>query len=205
MARKTGYNEETIKRLVERMQDVHKVIKYCFETKELLILNWYKHNWTKSEKLDKPILTQIEKVKCLEFKEYLSSLYNNRDTVSIPYTYPIDTTVSVLDININSIKEIIDYLNSVLNTRYTYKNKSYNQNINARLKEGYTIDDFKSVIDKKSKEWLGTEMEKYLTPATLFAPSKFEKYLNQKGVTDGCGKPAEDDTDYSHYFDQFKQ
>ena len=40
------------------------------------------------------------------------------------------------------------------------------------------LDDFKSVIDKKSKEWLGTNMERYLRPDTLFG-TKFESYLNQ--------------------------
>ena len=77
------------------------------------------------------------------------------------------------------IKEIIDYLNNKINKRYTYKNKSYNRNITARLKEGFTVDDFKTVIDKKCADWMGKEQEQYLTPDTLFAPSKFEKYLNQ--------------------------
>jgi hypothetical protein len=43
------------------------------------------------------------------------------------------------------------------------------------------FDDFKSVIDKKSKEWLGTNMERYLRPDTLFG-TKFESYLNQNIV-----------------------
>lgn len=77
------------------------------------------------------------------------------------------------------IKEIIDYMNNRLNHKYTYSNKSYNRLITARLKDGFTIDDFKTVIDKKYYEWRGTEFEQYLTPDTLFAPSKFEKYLNQ--------------------------
>lgn len=77
------------------------------------------------------------------------------------------------------IKEIIDYLNTVCNTRYTGKNKTSNKHITARLREGFTVDDFKDVIDKKAKEWIGTDMEKYLCPDTLFS-TKFEKYLNQK-------------------------
>lgn len=77
------------------------------------------------------------------------------------------------------IKEIINYLNTVCNTRYTGKNKTSNKHITARLREGFTVDDFKDVIDKKAKEWIGTDMEKYLCPDTLFS-TKFEKYLNQK-------------------------
>ena len=46
------------------------------------------------------------------------------------------------------------------------------------MKEGYVIEDFKKVIDSKSKEWLNTDFEKYLRPATLFG-TKFENYLNE--------------------------
>lgn len=79
----------------------------------------------------------------------------------------------------NSIKEIIDYLNIKTNKRYTYSNKSINRYITGRLNDGFTIDDFKTVIDKKYDEWIGTEFEQYLKPTTLFAPSHFEEYLNQ--------------------------
>lgn len=78
------------------------------------------------------------------------------------------------------IKEIIDYLNLKVGTNYTYKNKSFNKYITARLKEGHSFEDFKVVIDKKCTDWMGTEMEQYLKPTTLFAPSHFEEYLNQK-------------------------
>mgnify|MGYP002627310087 CR=1 FL=1 len=48
------------------------------------------------------------------------------------------------------------------------------------LAEGFTIDDFKRVIDNKCSDWLGNEkMEEFLRPNTLFAPSHFEEYLNQ--------------------------
>lgn len=76
-------------------------------------------------------------------------------------------------------KEIIDYLNQKANTHFKYNSKSTQSKINARLNEGYVLDDFIVVIDKKCDEWLNTEFEQYLCPDTLFGP-KFEKYLNQK-------------------------
>ena len=94
IARDTGYNEETIEKLLERFKNVHKVIFYNKENKELLIKNWYKYNWTKSEKLDKPLLKEIENIKTIEFKRIVADEYNKRDTVSIPYVYPMDTTVT---------------------------------------------------------------------------------------------------------------
>lgn len=80
-------------------------------------------------------------------------------------------------------KRIIDYLNSRCGTRYTEKNKQTKESIHARLEEKFTEEDFYTVIDKKCNEWLGTEMERYLRPQTLFG-TKFESYLNQNIVKD---------------------
>lgn len=84
-----------------------------------------------------------------------------------------------IDIDINIYSEIIDYLNSKANTNYRVNNKKTRASINARITEGFTIEDFKKVIDIKSAEWLNTNMQPYLRPETLFG-TKFEGYLNQK-------------------------
>ena len=79
--------------------------------------------------------------------------------------------------NSKAYKDIIAYLNEKTGFKYRSSTKSTQSHINARLTEGYTLEDFKTVIDKKVTEWKGTEMEKYLRPETLFSP-KFEGYLN---------------------------
>lgn len=81
--------------------------------------------------------------------------------------------------NKNTIKKIIDYLNNKCGTRYRATTGNTIKSINARLSDGYTEDDFYTVIDKKCAEWIGTEWEKYLRPDTLFTPKHFEAYLNQ--------------------------
>lgn len=48
-----------------------------------------------------------------------------------------------------------------------------------RLKEGATVQDCKSLIAKKVREWKGTEMEQYLRPATLFNRTKFAQYIGE--------------------------
>jgi uncharacterized phage protein (TIGR02220 family) len=89
---------------------------------------------------------------------------------------------------VNTNKEIyitvVDYLNSKTGQSYRAASKATQQHINARLTEGFTVDDFKLVIDNKCAEWIGTEWEKYLRPSTLFG-SKFENYLNGKQQTKG--------------------
>lgn len=81
----------------------------------------------------------------------------------------------------DSADEIVRYLNEKLGTRYRSNSKDTKKHINARLKEGYTVDDFKRVIDNKVAEWQGTKMEEYLRPMTLFG-TKFESYLNSRTV-----------------------
>lgn len=76
-----------------------------------------------------------------------------------------------------AVTEIIDYLNEKAHKNYKPNSKTTRRHINARLKEGRTLSDFKQVIDNRCATWLGTDMEQYLRPETLFG-SKFEGYLN---------------------------
>ena len=97
VANETGYSKETIENLLKRFEEVHNVIRYSADTKELLIINWHKYNWTQSEKFRKPLANEIDNIKCDEFRAYLKSVFNGEDTVSIPYQYGSDTTVTVTD------------------------------------------------------------------------------------------------------------
>lgn len=74
-------------------------------------------------------------------------------------------------------QEIIDYLNEKAGKKFKVNEKT-KAHINARVNDGYTLADFRAVIEKKVAEWRGTEMDKFLRPETLFG-TKFEGYLNQ--------------------------
>lgn len=78
-------------------------------------------------------------------------------------------------------REIIDYLNRKAGTNYKYSSADTKSHIRARYEQGFTTEDFFTVIDKKVAEWRGTDMGKYLRPSTLFG-TKFESYLNQETV-----------------------
>jgi len=81
-------------------------------------------------------------------------------------------------------KAIIDRLNEKAGTAFRDKSRDTRKHIRARFEENYSLEDFFTVIDKKTAEWAGTEYAKFLRPSTLFGP-KFESYLNQKE-----GKPV---------------
>lgn len=76
-------------------------------------------------------------------------------------------------------KDVIDYLNQQTGKNYKSTTKKNQTVIRSRTDEGFSLDDFKRVIDNKVAEWKGTNMEKYLRPETLFG-TKFEGYLNQE-------------------------
>jgi uncharacterized phage protein (TIGR02220 family) len=198
LTNQTGYNKETVKRLLDRFEKVHNVIRFDEKTKEILVLNWGKYNWNKSEKVLKGVESVAVHIKSETFKNYVFEAMEcvKNDTVCIGYQYGMDTsvTVTVTDTvsdtdTVSVIKDIIDYLNLVAGTNYKYKTKNTQKHINARLAEGYEVEDFKTVIDKKANEWRGTEMEKYLRPETLFG-NKFEGYLNQTIVTAQGRQPS---------------
>lgn len=75
------------------------------------------------------------------------------------------------------IVEILSYLNESAGTKFG-ESKETVRLITARINDGFTVDDFKKVINKKVKEWKGTDRAMYIRPSTLFAPSHFEEYLN---------------------------
>ena len=76
------------------------------------------------------------------------------------------------------VKEIIDYLNKVCGTSFRPSTPRTINLINIRFKEGFSVNDFKVVIDNKVEDWTGSDFEKYLRPETLFG-NKFEGYLNE--------------------------
>lgn len=126
---------------------------------------------------EKPQGGEIESVECLGTNA-LSA--NNKNALS------------------EDIEIIVSHLNAKANKKFRWETPDTKKHIKARLSEGFTIDDFKTVIDKKCAEWLGTDMEQYLRPQTLFG-TKFESYLNapskaRKGRSGVAIKePVEDD------------
>jgi uncharacterized phage protein (TIGR02220 family) len=103
------------------------------------------------------------------------SLTNNID---------IDNLSNNLINNKEIYKAVIDYLNAKAGTHYKATSKATQQHINARLAEGFKLDDFMRVVDNMCIEWKNSEWEQYLRPSTLFG-TKFENYLNRKPQSKG--------------------
>ena len=117
------------------------------------------------------------------FNNTFSNTSNKKDIVEQSSTTPLP------------YEEIVQYLNQKTNKNFKSTSKVTQRHIRARLAEGFTVSDFKQVIDKKCSDWLRDQkMKEYLRPETLFG-TKFESYLNSKTTTtkqtgpyiDSCG------------------
>ena len=181
-----------------------------FESGVVVIKDWKIHNYIQNDRYKPSTLPERDLLNIQKDKTYtLKSDVSRMDTECIQTVSigkdrlgkdrigkdRIDTLchVSHDDVDKSHI-EIIEYLNVKTGSKFKATTKPYIQAIRSRLKEGYTVDDFKTVIDKKCREWKGTKLEKYLTPKTLFAPSHFDTYLNSNEMatmTDTERKVAE--------------
>lgn len=191
----TGCKEDDLKLLIAKRFVIG------FETGVIVIRHWRIHNYVQSDRYSKSELPEAQMVELVD-KVYepvempMSADNNCMDTKCIQNVYKMDTQIRIDKIREEENREeiichvshddgtpkphveIIEYLNLKTGSKFKPSTKPYVQAIQARLKEGYSVDDFKTVINKKCAEWIGTKMEKYLTPKTLFAPSHFDQYLN---------------------------
>ena len=209
MALETGYQKDVIDKLIVRFTEEHDVIRYDCNTKEMLILHWYKYNWAESGKTMIGVEKGINAVKNDVFREYLINLFNGNTDVSIEYVrgmyapsmgyvYPLYVTFTFIsnskslntfsvsdtdkDKYSEDIKNIINYFNNTTGKKYKTSSKTTCSHIRARLSEGFSVDDFKRVIDVKYAQWKDDpKMCEYIRPETLFG-TKFETYLNQSPV-----------------------
>lgn len=211
---------KSIMRMIGAKEDDMKVLVakqfvIPFESGVVVIKDWKIHNYIQNDRYKPSTLPERDLLNIQKDKTYtLKSDVSRMDTECIQTVSigkdrlgkdrlgkdrlgkdSIDTLCHVSHDDVDkSHVEIIEYLNFRTGSKFKATTKPYIQAIRSRLKEGYTVDDFKTVIDKKCREWKGTKLEKYLTPKTLFAPSHFDTYLNSNEtatMTDTERKVAE--------------
>lgn len=163
-----------------------------FESGIVVIKHWKIHNYIAKDRYTETNYKEEKEMLGLDDNNAYTERIQIDDssyTERIQDVYSLETQVRIdkdsIDKNKEYIVQIIDYLNQKAGTNYKTTTKDTVSHINARLSDGYTVDDFKTVIDKKVSEWQGTEFEKYLRPKTLFG-TKFESYLNAKMNAKTC-------------------
>ena len=141
------------------------------------------------------VLKPIASLPCLEtdISRNALNIENNANAIR-------DNADNIIELKDNvPYQEIVNYLNNSAGTNYRASSKKTRELIKARINEGYTLEDFKVVIEKKTREWINdNKMKAYLRPETLFG-TKFEGYLNQpeKELTTKDLTPY---TDFSEFY-----
>ena len=169
-----GVSKTSVSKWIKQLIDgcyIKSSIEYKLNTKEVLNRYLTIISYPIEEKLNTPIEEKLKD-----------------NTTSINTTFNNNTLSCKQDRTDNITKEVIDRLNDRAGTNYKESTEKTKRLIHARLKEGFSLEDFNRVIDKKCREWSNTEMAKYLRPETLFG-TKFESYLNQP---DAIAKPKDD-------------
>ncbi|EPK5639060.1 conserved phage C-terminal domain-containing protein [Citrobacter freundii] len=103
---------------------------------------------------------------------------------SCPVAAQPDPEVVITD----QARQVLSYLNQTTGSRYQVCSTSL-ENIRARLREQFTVDDLCLVVDYKNADWRDSEKAQYLRPATLFIPKNFPGYLQSATKWSAAGRP----------------
>ena len=171
------WNRAKIQRIIASLENQGLVIKGNYNQ-----LAYDRTTWYALPKFEQS-LVQNQTVNCSNLNK---TTFKNEQPIPINYQLTKQLTTDNKDIVEQGstvaipYKEIVDYLNQKTNKNFKYTSKSTQRLINARFKEKFTVDDFKTVIDTKTSQWLkDKKMSAYLRPDTLFG-TKFESYLNEQ-------------------------
>ncbi len=183
----TGYNVDTVERLINRLQKIHGVIAYNGETKELFLVNWHKYNWSKSEKLLKGVANEYDNIKSTGFQmricELLEEYGYDVDTLSIRYTYPMDTSVTVTDTVTDIVTDPVNSAIKLLNAFETFWNeypkkvgkKDAKRAFDKALKSVKAETMIRAVIaQKKSGQWLRENGRYIPNPSTWLNQGRWD-------------------------------
>lgn len=186
----------TVRRAIENCEKKGLIITDNFNKAGFDKTKWYSIDY---EMVDKGMSKRVAQNEQTDCSKRANGVAQNEQTNTRDYSEI--TTEITTDNNsraepdgvADKTKTIIDYLNEKTDSHYKATTPKTKQLVQARLKEGFSVDDFKTVIDKKTATWLNdNKMNKYLRPLTLFG-TKFEDYLNEKVK----GQPNKNDPYYT--------
>lgn len=169
------WNDRQIRNKLQNMVKEGLILKGTFNENPYDHTSWYTLT-DKGESISQNLTFDWEKNSNSLVENYQS--YNTTKDTIVSST-DIQTTNKIPYIYNAEIEEILNFLNEKTGKHYTTRSKASVKMITERLKEGYTVDEFKSVIQNKTDAWLNNpEMKVYLRPETLFCAKHFESYLN---------------------------
>jgi uncharacterized phage protein (TIGR02220 family)/predicted phage replisome organizer len=196
LADELDFEESTVRLALEALERFNMIVT---NSDFLTIAGW--EEYQNIEGMDK--IREQNRIRQAKFKAKQKALPGNV-TGNVIVTDGNATDIEE-DKDIDKEKEyisIVSYLNEKAGTNFKATTAKTKSAINARLAEGFKVEDFKTVIDKKCAEWIGTELQKYLRPETLFG-TKFEGYLNAKQGRNETNAGVKQDTSQTRKYGNY--
>ncbi|MBG9657194.1 conserved phage C-terminal domain-containing protein [Cytobacillus firmus] len=170
------WSHATIGRTIRSLEEMGFLMSANFNASKMDKTKWYTIDYEKIAELEATLgiehrVSQVEEMTITDCNPL-----DDNEQQPIP-EITTETATEKKDI---PYAEVIEYLNSQTHTAYRTSSKKTKKLIRARWLEGFSLEDFKKVIDLNAEEWLHDPYwRKFLRPETLFG-TRFESYLNQK-------------------------
>lgn len=169
----TGLSESKVERFLKKLEIEQQIEQQKLSKYRIISIC----NWVTYQVIEQQIEQQVNNKRTTS-EQQVNTNNNEKNEKNEKNIYIVEKQVS------STAKKIVEYLNFKTDKNYKASSRKTIRLINARIAEGFTQNDFTTVIDNKCSDWLKDEnMNKFLRPETLFG-TKFEGYLNMNKTVD---------------------
>ncbi|HCL4437511.1 replication protein [Clostridium botulinum] len=188
----TGYNKETVDNLIKKFEEYKKII-YSEETKEIIILNWFKYNEPNNINAIKCVNKELKKIKNRNFVKELYFQYSKSGLEVDKLFYEIED--SFIEEKNNKVKDIYISITDHGNSDYGYKNIYRNSKF-----ENKSIDIDKNIeIETSNKRIAKGDEGAYKGPVSKEIINNKQKEINNKEevISNSCCSSKEKENKYN--------
>ncbi|APF28912.1 DnaD domain protein [Clostridium sporogenes] len=189
----TGYNRETVDNLIKKFEEYKKII-YSEETKEIIILNWFKYNEPNNINAIKCVNKELKKIKNRNFVKELYFQYSKSGLEVDKLFYEIEDSFTK-DKN-NKVKDIYISITDHGNSDYGYKNIDRNSKF-----ENKSIDIDRNIeIETSDKHISRGDEGAYKGPVSKEIINNKQKEINNKEevISNSCCSNKEKESKYNN-------
>jgi len=176
----TGYNKDTIEKLLQFFEDAGKIIR-SKKTKEILVRKFYNHNKSSSPKVLSHVDKLLDDVKDTVLIQYIYGMHTGSQKEEEEEKEEEETQLINTDEGVD-FESVVDFWNQLFNCQLRLTDKKRSQ-IRARLKSFSKQEIGIALKNRVDDPWLNsTEGQRHLHNWDSFwrNDEKVEYYLNQK-------------------------
>ncbi|MBD5586246.1 DnaD domain protein [Clostridium botulinum] len=189
----TGYNRETVDNLIKKFEEYKKII-YSEETKEIIMLNWFKYNEPNNINAIKCVNKELKKIKNRNFVKELYFQYSKNGLEVDKLFYEIED--SFIKNKNNKVKDIYISITDHSNSDYGYKDIERNSKF-----ENKFIDIDKNIAIETSNKHISRGNEgAYKGSVSKEIINNKQKEINNKKevISNSCCSNKEKESKYNN-------